>query len=112
MEVVGDDSAGRKIIIVSACKLPPIGKEAFNHAKLLRSVYGLACKMIEITISHCLSSSDMMFACHSMVLRVRTMECLIMKLSISDSIVPLLSNVYISFQISHTYFGHVCGARL
>ncbi|XP_014477588.1 PREDICTED: rho GTPase-activating protein 1 isoform X1 [Dinoponera quadriceps] len=36
VEVVGDDSAGRKIIVVSACKLPPIGKETFNHAKLLR----------------------------------------------------------------------------
>ncbi|KMQ91457.1 rho gtpase-activating protein 1 [Lasius niger] len=36
VEVVGDDSAGRKIIVVSACKLPPIGKEVFNHAKLLR----------------------------------------------------------------------------
>lgn len=38
VEVVGDDSAGRKIIVVSACKLPPVGKEAFNHAKLLRFV--------------------------------------------------------------------------
>lgn len=37
VEVVGDDSAGRKIIVVSACKLPPTGKEAlFSHAKLLR----------------------------------------------------------------------------
>ncbi|XP_015609237.1 rho GTPase-activating protein 1 isoform X2 [Cephus cinctus] len=36
VEVVGDDSAGRKVIVVSACKLPPIGKEVFNHAKLLR----------------------------------------------------------------------------
>ncbi|EFN74694.1 Rho GTPase-activating protein 1 [Camponotus floridanus] len=36
VEVVGDDSAGRKIIVVSACKLPSIGKEVFNHAKLLR----------------------------------------------------------------------------
>ncbi|XP_066585803.1 rho GTPase-activating protein 1 isoform X1 [Prorops nasuta] len=36
VEVVGDDSAGRKVIVVSACKLPPIGKEAFNHAKLFR----------------------------------------------------------------------------
>ncbi|XP_014218893.1 rho GTPase-activating protein 1 isoform X2 [Copidosoma floridanum] len=36
VEVVGDDSAGRKVIVVSACKLPPVGKEAFNHAKLLR----------------------------------------------------------------------------
>lgn len=36
VEIVGDDSAGRKIIVVSACKLPPIGKEVFNHAKLLR----------------------------------------------------------------------------
>ncbi|XP_012279356.1 rho GTPase-activating protein 1 [Orussus abietinus] len=36
VEVVGDDSAGRKIIVVSACKLPPVGKEVFNHAKLLR----------------------------------------------------------------------------
>ena len=38
VEVVGDDSAGRKVIVVSACKLPPVSKEAFNHAKLLRSV--------------------------------------------------------------------------
>lgn len=38
VEVVGDDSAGRKVIVVSACKLPPVGKEVFNHAKLLRSV--------------------------------------------------------------------------
>ncbi|XP_043286655.1 rho GTPase-activating protein 1 [Venturia canescens] len=36
VEVVGDDSAGRKVIVVSACKLPPVGKEVFNHAKLLR----------------------------------------------------------------------------
>jgi Rho GTPase-activating protein 1 len=36
VEVVGDDSAGRKVIVVSACKLPPVSKEAFNHAKLLR----------------------------------------------------------------------------
>ena len=37
VEVVGDDSAGRKVIVVSACKLPPVNREgAFNHAKLLR----------------------------------------------------------------------------
>ncbi|KAK0088991.1 hypothetical protein PV325_009874 [Microctonus aethiopoides] len=36
VEVVGDDSAGRKVIVVSACKLPVVGKEVFNHAKLLR----------------------------------------------------------------------------
>ncbi|XP_063986174.1 rho GTPase-activating protein 1 isoform X1 [Diachasmimorpha longicaudata] len=36
VEVVGDDSAGRKVIVVSACKLPAVGKEVFNHAKLLR----------------------------------------------------------------------------
>ncbi|XP_011495256.1 PREDICTED: rho GTPase-activating protein 1 isoform X2 [Ceratosolen solmsi marchali] len=36
VEVVGDDSAGRKVIVVSACKLPPVSKEVFNHAKLLR----------------------------------------------------------------------------
>ncbi|CAB0042977.1 unnamed protein product [Trichogramma brassicae] len=61
VEVVGDDSAGRKVIVVSACKLPPVvgrgGSDAatnanagaatttttttttpasFNHAKLLR----------------------------------------------------------------------------
>ena len=36
VEVVGDDSAGRKVIVVSACKLPPVGKDVFNHAKLLR----------------------------------------------------------------------------
>ncbi|XP_023314743.1 rho GTPase-activating protein 1 [Trichogramma pretiosum] len=53
VEVVGDDSAGRKVIVVSACKLPPVvgrsGNDAatnanaatttpasFNHAKLLR----------------------------------------------------------------------------
>ncbi|XP_043463176.1 rho GTPase-activating protein 1 [Leptopilina heterotoma] len=36
VEVVGDDSAGRKIIVVSACKLPPVNREAFNHAKFLR----------------------------------------------------------------------------
>lgn len=38
VEVVGDDSAGRKVIVVSACKLPAVGKEVFNHAKLLRFV--------------------------------------------------------------------------
>ncbi|XP_031771452.1 rho GTPase-activating protein 1 isoform X3 [Apis florea] len=36
VEVVGDDNAGRKVIVVSACKLPPVGKETFNYAKLLR----------------------------------------------------------------------------
>ncbi|XP_015116072.1 rho GTPase-activating protein 1 [Diachasma alloeum] len=36
VEVVGDDSAGRKVIVVSACKLPAVGKGVFNHAKLLR----------------------------------------------------------------------------
>lgn len=36
--MVGDDNAGRKVIVVSACKLPPVGKETFNYAKLLRFV--------------------------------------------------------------------------
>ncbi|XP_012268555.1 rho GTPase-activating protein 1 isoform X1 [Athalia rosae] len=36
VEVVGDDSAGRKVIVVSACKLPSRDEENFNHAKLLR----------------------------------------------------------------------------
>lgn len=45
VEVVGDDSAGRKVIVVSACKLPPIGKDSrdFSHAKLLR--YALILQM-------------------------------------------------------------------
>ncbi|KAI4497927.1 hypothetical protein M0802_007043 [Mischocyttarus mexicanus] len=47
VEVVGDDSAGRKIIVVSACKLPPIGKEAFNHAKLLRYLMHTLDKFVE-----------------------------------------------------------------
>ncbi|XP_058793052.1 rho GTPase-activating protein 1 isoform X2 [Phymastichus coffea] len=48
VEVVGDDSAGRKIIVVSACKLPPTGKEAlFSHAKLLRYLTHTLDKFVE-----------------------------------------------------------------
>lgn len=52
MEVVGDDSAGRKIIVVSACKLPPVGKETFNHAKLLRLVicYKMTCDNNDLSL--------------------------------------------------------------
>lgn len=48
VEVVGDDSAGRKVIVVSACKLPPVGKEVFNHAKLLRFLHFLKKDSIDI----------------------------------------------------------------
>lgn len=34
VEVMGDDTAGRRVIIVSACKLP--NKEELNHDRLLR----------------------------------------------------------------------------
>lgn len=34
VDVKGDDSVGRKIIVVYACKLPPI--KEINHALLLR----------------------------------------------------------------------------
>lgn len=47
VEVVGDDSAGRKIIVLSACKLPSIGKEGFNYAKLLRYLLHTLDKFVE-----------------------------------------------------------------
>ena len=34
VDVVGDDSYGRKVIVVSACRLP--SNKELNHAKLLR----------------------------------------------------------------------------
>jgi Rho GTPase-activating protein 1 len=34
VEVVGDDTYGRKVIVVSACKLPP--KKELDHNRLLR----------------------------------------------------------------------------
>ncbi|XP_044014602.1 rho GTPase-activating protein 1 isoform X2 [Aphidius gifuensis] len=46
VEVVGDDSAGRKVIIVSACKLPS-GRDVFNHAKLLRYLTHTLDKFVE-----------------------------------------------------------------
>lgn len=47
VEVVGDDSAGRKVIVVSACKLPTSGREVFNHAKLLRYLTHTLDKFVE-----------------------------------------------------------------
>ncbi|GIZ03759.1 rho GTPase-activating protein 1 [Caerostris extrusa] len=34
IEIAGDDSYGRKVIVISACKLP--SNKAFNHARFLR----------------------------------------------------------------------------
>ena len=34
LEVVGEDMAGRKMIVISACRLPP--NKDFDHAKFLR----------------------------------------------------------------------------
>lgn len=61
VEVVGDDSAGRKIIVVSACKLPPIGKETFNHAKLLRWVCDI--HVIKMTREIFVPSQTMIYNC-------------------------------------------------
>lgn len=43
VEVFGDDTAGRRIIVVSACKLPP--SKDLDHSKLLRYVFSI-CKHI------------------------------------------------------------------
>ena len=34
IEVVGDDVAGRKVIVISACRLP--GNKSFDHQRFLR----------------------------------------------------------------------------
>jgi Rho GTPase-activating protein 1 len=34
IEVVGDDDAGRKVIVISACRLP--GNKNFDHQRFLR----------------------------------------------------------------------------
>lgn len=37
VDVVGDDAVGRKIIVVSACKLP--SNKEVDHPRLLRYIY-------------------------------------------------------------------------
>ena len=37
MEVVGDDAAGRKIIVISACRLP--SNKNFDYTRYVKNVY-------------------------------------------------------------------------
>ena len=48
VEVVGDDTYGRKIITVTACKLP--NNAHLDHQRLLRLEKGLFCNRIEFSV--------------------------------------------------------------